>query len=70
MGGPGSSVGVPTELRVGRSKDRIPVEARFFVPVQTGPGTHPTSCTMGNGSFPGVKSGRDVTLIPHNLLVP
>jgi len=38
--------------------------------VQTGPGTHPTSCTMGAGSFPGVKSGRGVTLTPHPLLVP
>ena len=26
--------------------------------------------TMGNGSFPGVKSGRRVTLTPHPLLVP
>jgi hypothetical protein len=25
---------------------------------------------MGTGSFPGVKSGRGVTLSPHNLLVP
>ena len=32
--------------------------ARFPTPVQTGPGTHPASCTMGNGSFLGVKSGR------------
>jgi hypothetical protein len=31
------------------------VEARFFVQVQTGPGAHPESCTMGTGSFPGVK---------------
>jgi hypothetical protein len=30
----------------------------------------PASCTMGNGSFPGVKSGRGVTLTPHLLLVP
>ena len=44
--------------------------ARFFAPVQTGPGTHPASCTMGTGSFPGVKSGRGVTLTPHPLLVP
>ena len=29
---------------------------RFFsAPVQTGPGAHPASCTMGTGSFPGVK---------------
>jgi len=25
---------------------------------------------MGTGSFPGVKSGRDVTLTPQSLLVP
>ena len=44
--------------------------ARFSTPVQTGPGAHPASCTMGTGSFPGVKSGRGVTLTPHPLLVP
>ena len=44
--------------------------ARFSLPVQTGPGAHPSSCTMGTGSFPVVKSGRSVTLIPHPLLVP
>jgi hypothetical protein len=27
----------------------------FFAHVQTGPGAHPNSCTMGAGSFPGVK---------------
>jgi hypothetical protein len=36
------------------------VGARFFAPVQTGPGAHPASCTMGIGCFPGVKRpGRD-----------
>ena len=44
--------------------------ARFSAPVQTDPGAHPASCTMGSGSFPGVKSGRGVTLTPHPLLVP
>jgi hypothetical protein len=39
----------------GRSGDRIPLEARFFAQVQTGPGAHPASCTMGTGFFPGVK---------------
>jgi hypothetical protein len=34
------------------------------------PGAHPASCTMGTGAFPGVKSGRGVTLTPHPLLVP
>ena len=58
-------------LRAGRSGDRILVGgARFFTPVQTGPGAHPASCTMGTASFPGVKSGRGVTLTPHHLLVP
>jgi hypothetical protein len=40
---------------------KIPVGARFSAPVQTGPGAYPTSCTMGTGSFPGVKRpGRGV----------
>jgi hypothetical protein len=42
-------------LRDGRYGDRIPRGARFFVHVQTGPGAHPASCTMGTGSFQGVK---------------
>ena len=70
FGGPGSSVGIATELRTGRSGDRIPVGTRFSAPVQTGPWAHPASCTMGTGSFPGVKSGRGVTMTPHLLLVP
>ena len=44
--------------------------ARFSALVQTGPGVHPASCTMGTGSFLGVKSGQSVTLTPHSLLVP
>jgi hypothetical protein len=42
-------------LRAGRSGNRIPVGARFSAPVQTDPGAYPASCTMGTGSFPGVK---------------
>jgi len=38
--------------------------ARFSAPVQTGPEAHPASCTMGTGSFPGVRCGRGVTLTP------
>ena len=57
-------------LRAGRSGDRTPVEARFSAPIQTGPGAHPASCTMGTGSFPGVKSSRGVTQTPHPLPVP
>jgi hypothetical protein len=56
-------------LRARRFGDRIPVGARFSAPVQTGPEAHPASCTMGTGSFQGVKCGRGVTLTPHPLLV-
>ena len=57
-------------LLAGRSGDRIPVGARFFAPVQTGPVAQTVSCIMGNGSFPGVKSGRGVKLNLQQLLVP
>jgi hypothetical protein len=57
-------------LLAGRSGDRIPVGARFSAPVQTDPGAHPASCTMGTGSFPGVKNGRGVTLTVHPFLLP
>ena len=52
--------GPEIECRVGRN----------FPPVQTGPVTHPALCTMGTGSFPGVKYGRGVLLTTHPLLVP
>ena len=67
--GPGSSVGIATELRAGRCG----IESRWgrdFPPVQTGPGAHLASCKMGTGSFPGVKYGRGVLLTTHPLLVP
>jgi len=67
--GPGSSVGIAT----GYELNGPGIESRWgrelSAPVQTGPGAHPTSCTMGTGSFPGVKNGRGVTLTPHPLLV-
>ena len=69
MCGPGSSVGIATELQAGRSGDRISV-GRDFLPVQTGPRAYPVSRTMGTGSFPGVKYGRGVLLTTHPLLVP
>jgi hypothetical protein len=47
-GGPGSSVGIATELPGWTVRDRIPVGMRFFA--------HPASCKMGTGSFPGVST--------------
>jgi hypothetical protein len=70
LSGPGSSVGIATGYGLGGPGDRIPVGKRFSAPVQTGPGAHPASCTMVIGSFPGVESGRGVTLTLHPLLVP
>jgi hypothetical protein len=68
--GPGSVVGIAT----GYGLDGPGIEsgwgATFSAAVQTGPGAYPASCTMGTGSFPGVKSGRGLTLTPHPLLVP
>jgi len=57
--GPGSSVGIATEVRAGRSG----IESRWgrdFPHVQTGPGAHPASCKMGTGSIPAgkVRPGR------------
>jgi len=67
--GPGSSVGIVTELRAGRSG----IESRWgrdFPPLQTGPAAHPASCKMGTGSLPGVKCGRGLLLTTHPLLMP
>ena len=67
--GSGSSVGIATELRAGRSG----IESRWgrdFPPVQTGPGALLASCKMGTVSFLGVKYGRGVLLTTHPLLVP
>jgi hypothetical protein len=41
--------------------------ARFSAPVQTGPGAHSTSYTLGTGSFPGIKRpGRGVDYSPSS----
>jgi len=68
--GPGSSVSIVTGYGLDGPEIESRWGARFATPVQTGPGSHPASCTMGTGSFPGGKSGRGVTLTPHPLLGP
>ena len=62
----------PGRLRYGLDGPEIEFRwgARFYIPVQTAPGAHPASCTMGTESLPGVKSDQGVTLTPHSLLVP
>jgi hypothetical protein len=70
IGGLGSSVGIATDYGLNGPGIESRWGARFSAPVQTGPGAHPVSCTMGTGSFQGVKSGRGGTLTPHPHLVP
>jgi hypothetical protein len=64
--GPGSSVGIATDYGLGGPG----IESwwgRDFFHVQTDPGTHPASCTVGTGSFPGVKRpGRDADHPPSS----
>ena len=68
--GPGSVVGIATAYGVDVPGIESWLEARFYAPVQTDPEAHPASCTMGTGSFPGVRCCRCVTLTPHPVLVP
>jgi hypothetical protein len=69
--GPGSLVGIVTGYGLDGSGIESRWGARFTAPIQTRPGAHPASCTMGNGSFPGVESGRGVklTLTPSSAEV-
>jgi hypothetical protein len=54
--GPGSSVGgIATHYWLDAPRIESRWGARLFVHVQTGPGAHPVSCTMGTWSFLGVK---------------
>ena len=68
--GPGSSVGIVTGWGLDGPGIESRCGARFSTPDQTGPGAHQAPCKMGTGSFPGMKSGRGLTLTPHPLLVP
>jgi hypothetical protein len=67
--GPHSSVSIAT----GYELDGPGIDSWWgqdFPPIQTGPGAHPASCTMGTGSFPGVKCGWGMLLTTNPLLVP
>ena len=70
--GPGSSVGIATELRAGGPGSNSGGDEIFSV--QTGPGTHPASCKMGNSSAtgygldgPGSNPGGDEIFRPSRL---
>ena len=64
VGGRDSSVGIATRYGLDGRGIESPVGATFSAPVQTGPGAHPASCTMGTGSFTGVER-RGVVLTPN-----
>jgi hypothetical protein len=50
-----NSVGIATDYGLDGPGIECRWGARFFAPVQIGPGAHPASCTMSTGSFPGVE---------------
>ena len=62
----GSVIGIATAYGLDGPGIESRWGTRFSAPVQTGPEADAASCTMGTGSFPGVRCGRGVT----PLLVP
>ena len=51
-----SSVGIVTDYGLDGPGIESRCETKFSAPVQTGPGAHPASYTMGTGSFTGGKA--------------
>jgi hypothetical protein len=47
--------GIATSYGLDRPGTQSQWGARFSAPLQTGPGAHPASNTMGTGSFPAIK---------------
>ena len=61
-----SSVGTETSYGLDGPGIETQWGGMFSAPVQTGRGAHPSSCTMGTGSFPELKRpGRGVDHPPH-----
>ena len=48
-------VGIAVHFGLDNVGNKILVRVRFSATIQTGPGAHPTSYTMGTGSLLGVK---------------
>ena len=67
--GQGSSVGIATDYGLNGPGSNSGGD-EIFRTSRPGPGAHPAPCTMGAGSFPGLKCGRGVLLTTHPLLVP
>jgi hypothetical protein len=69
--GPGSSVGIATELRAGRSGDRIPVGGEIFRTCPDRPWGPPGLLYSGYRVFPGgkVRPGRDADPSPPSSAV-
>ena len=53
--GQDSTVSIATRYGLGSPEIESPFGARYSASVQTGPGAHPISYTMGTGPFRGVK---------------
>ena len=64
-----SSVGTAVRYRVDGPGIESKQGGEFSTPVQTDPGAHPASCTVGTGSLPGVKrpGGEGVELTIHPI---
>ena len=63
-----SSVGIATRLLAVLSRALTHVEAKFFAPVQTGPGTQKSSYIMGTESLCRRKGDWGVALTNHSHL--
>jgi len=62
-GGRDRAVGIVTRYGLDGPVIESRLGAKYSAPVQTGPGAHPATYTMGTGSFPGLK--RPVRYVGH-----